>query len=367
LLLPVLGSRNSFIVLAALTLGSGLVLLARLPKAGRRRQWAGGAAAVGVFVLTAFSLPRLSEIIVTEQHRGATLLSQEEGIQTTATIQKSADGEIILYLDAHHQAGDSDGIVGGHRRIAHLAMMVHNDPREVLVIGLGGGVTAGAASLHETANIDIVELSDTVVRASEWFRHVNHDVLRRPNVRLRIDDGRNYLRLTDKRYDVLTADIIHPTQAGSGNLYSVEYFRLCSKALKDDGVMLQWISQRTQEEYELIMRTFLTVFPNATLWAKGALIVGTRKPLEIERASFDRRLQEPSTRAALEQFGIKDFQSLLALYRAGPEEMREFLGPDDLVLTDDRPLTEYYLSLKNDGRPFNISRMRRGDVSKHVR
>ena len=367
LLLPVLGSRNSFLVLAGLTLGGGLLLLASLPPSGRRRHGLSVAVAVGLFALAAFSLPRLSEMILTEQHRGATLLHQEEGVQTTATIQRSAEGQTVMYLDAHHQAEDSASIVGGHRRIAHLAMTLHNDPKDVLVIGLGGGVTAGAASLHEGATIDVVELSDTVVRASDWFRHVNHDVMNRPNVRLRIDDGRNYLRLTDRRYDVLTADIIHPTQAGSGNLYSAEYFRLCANALKDDGLMLQWISQRSQEEYELIMRTFVAVFPHATLWADGALIVGTKKPLEIERDAFERRMREPATRAALEQFGIKDFPSLLALFRAGAEEMREFLGPGDLILTDDRPLTEYYLSLKNDGSPFDISRLSRGDVSRHVR
>ena len=366
-LLPVLGSRASFIVLATLTLGCGLVLLSRLSGPERRRSWAAGVIAVGLFVLASFFLPPLSRIILMEQQQGATLLSQEEGVQTTATIQKNVAGQTVMYLDAHHQAEDSESIVGGHRRIAHLAMTLHNDPKDVLVIGLGGGVTAGAASLHEGATIDVVELSDTVVRASEWFRHVNHDVMNRPNVRLRIDDGRNFLRLTDRRYDVLTADIIHPTQAGSGNLYSAEYFRLCANALKDDGLMLQWLSQRSQEEYELIMRTFLAVFPHATLWAKGALIVGTKKPLEIERAAFERRMREPATRAALEQFGIKDFPSLLALYRAGAEEMRAFLGTDDVILTDDRPLTEYYLSLKNDGRPFDISSMRRGDVSKHVR
>ena len=45
-----------------------------------------------------------------------------------------------------------------------------------------------------------------------------------------IDDGRNYLLLTPKRYDVITADIIQPTTAGADNLYSAEYFRLMRNA-----------------------------------------------------------------------------------------------------------------------------------------
>lgn len=366
-LLPMLGSRASFITLAALNLACGLALLICLPTKQRARHWQTGAAALALFLFAAFSLPRLSELILTSQHRGATLLYQEEGVQTTATLQRNSDGELKLYLDASHQAGDSDGMVADHRRIAHLAMMLHTDPKDVLVIGLGGGVTPGAASLHPQATVDIVELSETVVRASEWFRHVNHDVLRRPNARLRVDDGRNYLRLTDKRYDVLTADIIYPTQAGAGNLYSAEYFRLCREALKEDGLMLQWVSQRSKEEYKLILRTFLNAFPHTTLWARGALIVGTKKPLAIDRTAFERRAQEPVVREALAEVGIRDFQALLRLYRAGDEEMREFLGPDGAMLTDDRPLAEYYLSLTSDGEPFDLSGLRRGDVLKHVR
>ena len=71
-------------------------------------------------------------------------------------------------------------------------------------------------------SVDVVELAASVVRGARLFAAVNYGVLDRPNVRIRVDDGRNYLMLTNKRYDVVTADVIHPIFAGSGNLCSAE-------------------------------------------------------------------------------------------------------------------------------------------------
>ena len=121
----------------------------------------------------------------------------------------------------------------------------------------------------------MVELSPAVVAGAEWFRHVNGDLLRRPNVRMHVDDGRNVLLLTAERFDAITADIIQPHHAGAGSLYSVEYFRLAREALQDDGVMVQWISQRSGQHYKLILRTFLSVFEEASLWGDGSLVVGS--------------------------------------------------------------------------------------------
>src|SRR5205823_6826745 len=140
---------------------------------------------------------------------------------------------------------------------------------------------------HAAAQVDVVELAGSVIRGADWFRHVNGEVLRRPNLHLREDDGRNYLLLTPKRYDVITADIIQPIHAGAGSLYSAEYFRLARNALEEDGLMLQWIGPLPETQYKLIMRTFLSVFPDTTLWYEGSLLVGARHPLQLDPADFE--------------------------------------------------------------------------------
>jgi spermidine synthase len=292
------------------------------------------------------------------------ILWREEGAQTTVSVHRRPGGELVMYLDGLHQANDSLEMVRVHRQIGLLALALHPHPRSALVIGLGGGGTAGAASRHAGVTLDIVELSEAVVRGSNWFRAVNHDVLRAPNARLHVDDGRNFLLLGRRRYDVITADIIQPAHAGAGSLYSAEYFRLGRAALQDGGLMLQWIGRREATPYKLIMRTFLSVFPHATLWADGSLMVGSVQPLRLSRAAFERKLADRATTVALQDIGLGSFDALLARYTAGPEEMRALVGAGE-ILTDDRPLVEYFKTLPAGEAAIDLGGVT-GDARRHV-
>lgn len=216
-------------------------------------------------------------------------------------------------------------------------------------------MTAGALSLVDGLTLDLVELSDSVVRAARWFRHANEDVLNRPNVRLRVDDGHSYLLSTRERYDIVTADIIQPIHAGAGLLYSAEYFRLARHVLAPGGIMLQWIGNRPVSQYNLIARTFLDVFPHATVWAGGTLLVGSTDPLKLDPAAFHAKSLQPGTRSAL---GLVDlaasFDALLSQYTAGPDQLRAFVGPG-FILTDDRPLLEFHRSLPGNEKDIDTS------------
>jgi spermidine synthase len=172
-----------------------------------------------------------------------------------------------------------------------------------------------------------------------------------------VDDGRNVLLLTTERFDAITADIIQPHHAGAGSLYSVEYFRLAREALADDGVMVQWISLRSDQHYKLILRTFLSVFPEASLWGDGSLVVGSKAPLRLSPETFARRLGEPGVREALAPLGVSSFETLQALRVADGPALSAFVGEGPL-LTDDRPLVEYYLSLPRDSRAVDLSPLR---------
>jgi spermidine synthase len=362
-LLPVLGSRMSLLVVAFMYVVAGLMLLAGAPRLRLRVTVGTAVAGVAAFAAAAINLPDPFDVVQARRYRGERLVWREEGVQTTVSVHVGPKDRRVLYLDGLHQANSSAEMTRVHAEIGHLPMALHVDPKDALVVGLGGGITAGAVSTHEAA-VDVVELSQAVVRGSDWFRDVNHDVLRRPNVRLRVDDGRNYLMLTSKQYDVVTADLIQPIHAGAGNLYSVEYFRLARAVLKREGLMLQWIGHRSDAQYKLIMRTFLDVFPHTTLWANGSLMVGATEPLRIDREGFERKLRRPGTRAALAAAGLGGFDALLARYTAGPEELRRLVGAGP-VLSDDRPMTEYHRSIRDDGLPIDLSGVG-GDVQRHL-
>jgi spermidine synthase len=156
-----------------------------------------------------------------------------------------------------------------------------------------------------------VELSESVRKAAALFAHVNFDVLNQPTVRVRVDDGRNFLTLSGETFDVITADILlQPFHAGAGNLYSREYFSLVREALNDDGLVLQWIGHREPSQYALIMRTFLDVFPHATLWFDGNLMVGSIQPLRLTPGTLESKRASAVTAQALDDIGLASFDVL---------------------------------------------------------
>jgi spermidine synthase len=359
-LLPNLGSRWSIILLAAMSFGCGLGLLARSEWRRTTRLFAGAAMSV-VFVLGVWRSPDPFDQFVALRYPRQRIVWREEGVEATVVVHARND-ELTLSVNGNHQASTGRAMVHGHRMIGHLPMLLHWDPRSALVIGLGGGATAGAVSVHDNVEVDVVELAGAVTRGARFFSSINDSLLSRSNVHLRVDDGRNYLMLTPQRYDVVTADVIHPIYAGSGNLYSQEYFRLIRRVLKPGGLAIQWVAG-TDAEYKLIARTFLSVFPDATAWGDGTLLVGGTGPLRLSRRRFEQNVQLPGTLQGARDLGAPTFDQLLGLFRAGSEELRTFVGPG-LILTDDRPLVEYFLSLPRD-RDVDLSPLH-GDVRRYV-
>lgn len=350
LLLPRLGSRVSLIAVAALFLLSGLALQILLMK--RRPLWTLlSAAAALAFVVQTEQVPDPLET-ARRLHSAGKVFFQEEGVQTTVSVAGDV-GSRVLFLDGRHQANDAANMVFVHRRIGLLPAVLHPHPRRALVVGLGGGVTPGGLSQYPGLELDVIELSEGVVRAAPFFSHVNFDLLGRSNVRTRLDDGRNFLLRVQRPYDVITADAILPQHFGANNLNSVEYFRLVRDALAPDGVALHWNGGSTATEYKLILRAFVDAFPHATLWGDGTLMVGSKQPLTLSRRRIETLLAEPTMRSVLALMHVETVDHLIRMFRASPAGIRAYLG-EGPILTDDKPALEYFASLPQDERDLTI-------------
>ena len=349
LLLPTLGSRGSLIAISSLALASSVMLA--WTQRRTRPNFAGFMLMVGpvAFGMSALNAADPFAIVDSQQHRSERIMWREEGIQTTVAVHERGGGARptrILYLDGMHQSDDLGSSAFVHHRIGALPVMLHPNPRRALVVGLGGGATPGAVAQFETVAVDVVELSDAVVQGARFFNHINFNLLQRPNATLRVDDGRNFLLTTRQRYDVVTADIILPRHAGAGALYAKEYFELVRGALAEGGLALQWNGAETETPYKMIMRTFMSVFPYTTLWGDGTLMLGSMEPFTLSASAYDARRQDPKFRELFDW----DLTMLRRNYLAGPERLRQWVG-EGPILTDDKPLIEYFLALpKNDPR-----------------
>jgi spermidine synthase len=357
-LLPLLGSRSTLIALSATTACGAFVLLAVDRGPVLRRAAIAAAAVVGLFLVR---VPDPFDLFLVQRVPDHPLIWKKEGVQTTVSVHQFGSRR-VMFLDGLHQASTVGPLVFGHRRIGHLGPLLHPRANDVLVIGLGGGATAGAASQYPYAHTEVVELSRAVIDGASFFSDVNYNLLNAPNVTVSVDDGRSHLQLSGRRYDVIMADIIQPVHAGAGNVYSAEYFTLVRSALREGGLAVQWVFG-TEAEYKMIMRTFLSVFPHATLWADAGVMVGSLTPLRLEHADVEWKFQVPQTRAALEAIGVKSFEDVKGLYTAGDAKMREFVG-EGPILTDDRPAIEYFLALPR--KDVDLSRLR-SEVAEIIR
>src|SRR2546428_6790701 len=109
----------------------------------------------------------------------------------------------------------------------HLPLRPRPGARDVLVIGLGTGGTAGAVARRGSRRLDVVEIEPAVVEAAgRFFGEANGHVLLDPRTRTLVADGRNFLFTTPDRYDVIISEPSNPGISGLASLFSMELFRL---------------------------------------------------------------------------------------------------------------------------------------------
>ena len=357
ILLPRLGVEATLLLLAYINLALAVALVG---SASGTRRWALPAAAAAAVAVVAIggviAAPDLLTGIFRNRLTGQDVVWVEEGLENMVIVTDNrATGERKMYINGQPQASTVSLIANFHRLIGHLPMLLHPAPTRALVVGLGGGATSGALASHSGTEVEVVELSSAVVQAAPLFEEINGGVLNRPNVRLRVDDGRNVLLLSDGGYDVITADVIRPGHAGAGAVYSKEYFQLAREALAEDGIMLQWLEQLSEERYKLMLRTFVEVFPYVTLWADGALLAGSKRPLALDRTTLERRLADGSARSSLALTGLNTPDDVLRLYTGDRDEALQYLAGESRAVSDDRPYVEFNRSLRHSRRQPNLS------------
>jgi spermidine synthase len=272
----------------------------------------------------------------------------KEGAAGTVSVRR-VGGTRSLAIDGKVDASNAGDMLT-QRLLGLLPTLLHPEPRDALVIGLGSGVTADAAlASGEVQQLDVVEISAEVVEASAYFERENHGVLRKPGVRLLIGDGRSHLRLSDRRYDVIISEPSNPWMAGVAALFTREFFEAVRARLRSGGVFCQWAHTYEMAEQDLrsIVHTFSSVFPDGTMWLVGEsdlLLIGSVDAnMESRLASIARRSMLGSVPTLLTDIAIGARSIpfvLLSLFAVGPHELAAF-GSGAAIQTDDRMSLEF--------------------------
>jgi len=292
---------------------------------------------------------RLGENFLRE---GETLLFYDESESGTVEVREHADdpanGGVTtrrLVIDGNQATYTAVSDMRKNRMLAHLPMLVHPDPRDVLVICFGSGSTFGALAVYGTVErVDCVEIAPAVLECAPFFAEFNLDVLDNPLARVIVDDGRNYLLCTDRRYDVITAEPMPPAVAGVVNLYTVEYYELCRRALKPGGIVAQWIPlyQLAVRDVRMLAASFARAFPHVQLWLTGddIVLLGSDEPLVADRGRFAAAAADPKIVRTLAEVGVPGPEALLDRLALDDAAFRSYVRGFEPV-TDDRPVVEY--------------------------
>jgi spermidine synthase len=238
--------------------------------------------------------------------------------------------------------------------MAYLPKAMHPNASRFLNIAFGMGTTYRSA-LRLGLRTDAVDLSPSVPWQMGTFYSDAGQYLHHPLGRVITADGRNYARLSDHTYDIISVDPPPPVQsAGTGVLYSREFYADAHRRLRPDGLMVQWLYFGvTMDELKQHLHTFRSVFPHVEMLLSpmhgGVYMIGSNSPIEIPTAAVSQRLAAPSVQRDIAQapdywkISGKRWPALLDGMRwLRDDEVDRFAG-DAPLITDDHPTTEYYL------------------------
>ena len=262
--------------------------------------------------------------------KAGTLLYYREGASATVSV-KRLTGTTTLAVDGKTDASNRGDMLT-QKLVAHLPLLLHDNPRDVGIIGLGSGVTLGAALRHPIARADVVEISPEVVEASSFFAAENHDALDDPRTHLIVGDGRSHLLLskrTVRRHHLRAVQSVDCRRRRAVHARVLRSPR--ASGWRPAACICQWANAYNISDRDLrsIVATFRSVFPNGTVWLVGAddvLMLGSSDDGRSTRGSrhIERHWTRPGVADDLAEVSAIEPFALWSLYVGGPEELARY-------------------------------------------
>ena len=365
--IPMAGTRSAQQALMVLAVGAGVLMLVPpatdiKPEGATSKPWRRIVTATVGFVVAVLlinMMPATPQGLIAYGRfidywgEGTVYLHTVEGVDASVAVTQF-EGERSMHVAGKVVASNVPIDMRLQRMLGHLPAMIHEQPRSILIVGCGAGVTAGSFVAHpDVERIVICEIEKHVPEtAAAFFADENYDVLNDPRTELIIEDARHFLATTDEKFDIITSDPIHPWVRGAATMYSAEYFDLVKEHLNPGGVVTQWIPlyESSEAAVKSQLATFVGAFPDATVWNSDiygggydVIALGQVGPTQIDVDALDARLRgNPSLGQSLADVDLNSVVDLLASYANQGRDMTTWLADAELNL--DRNLRLQYLA-----------------------
>ena len=253
----------------------------------------------------------------------------------------------VLRLDGYFQTSEFDEFLY-HESLVQFPLFAHPDPKDVLIIGGGDGGSLEEATKHKNIeNITMVELDKKVIEFSKkYLTKINKDSFDDQRVALKIEDGINFLKNTEKTFDVIILDLTDPS-GESRNLYTKEFYELVSKRLNKKGIL----SLHTEayihypEIFSRIIATLKSVFKYVGNHSVFIPIYGTS--LSFGLCSNDIDFEEIDEDILTKRFNERNIQDLRyinsKIFKSAlvePKYIKEIMKKDTRISTLKNPIEE---------------------------
>ncbi len=364
-----LGTQQAQRILVALSAVAALILLVPVVQT-EARKLAFGARGVlkgALIVVLTFLVVRGVEpppgmlvaygrYMATRLHEQTEIIYMGEGMNSSMAVSLLPNGVLNYHNAGKVQASSEPQDMRLQRMLGHLTTLLPENPRSVLVIGCGAGVTAGAVSIDPAVErLTIAEIEPLVPEVvSTYFSKHNFDVINNPKTRVEVDDARHFLVTTDEKFDAITSDPFDPWVKGAATLYTREFFELVKQRLNPGGVVTVFVQlyESNLEAVKSEVATFLEAFPNGMVFGNtfnnqgyDVVLVGQLQPGPIDLARIDAKLARPEytpLAISLGEIGMYSTVDLFATFAGQGNQLRPWLA--DAQINRDRNLRLQYLA-----------------------
>src|SRR5205807_1958110 len=316
-----------------------------------------GVATAVIALLCITSVPAVPPLLVGYGRWFAHRLANEndfiymgEGMVSSVAVSKLPNGVLNYHNAGKVQASSEPQDMRLQRMLGHLTTLIPANPRSVLVIGCGAGVTAGAVSIdpaveHET----IAEIEPLVPRVvSTYFSEHNFDVVRNPKVTVQNDDARHFILTTKQKFDAVTSDPLDPWVKGAAMLYTREFFDIVKRHLNPDGAVTLFVQlyESNEDAVKSEIATFFEAFPNGIVWGNtnngqgyDLVLLGQAQPTRIDVERIQARLGRPEYAPVAQSLRDIGFYSAVDLFSTYAGQRSDLAGwlKDAMINRDRNP------------------------------
>jgi spermidine synthase len=367
LAIALIGSQQTQMVLIGISAIAGLMMLASAAdEEGKGRTQVASMVLLVVVTggagLLARSVPPMPGLLIAYGRYAATWVGQNEiiysgeGMTASVAVSRTPSGVLNYHNAGKVQASSEPQDMRLQRLLGHMTTLIPENPRSVLVIGCGAGVTAGAVSIDPVLTaVTIAEIEPLVPEVvSKYFSEHNFAVVQNPKVRVHLDDARHFLLTTKEKFDAVTSDPLDPWVKGAATLYTAEFFDVVKEHLNPGGVVTLFVQlyESSDAAVKSEIATFLEAFPNGVVFANtingqgyDLVLVGQldHKPIDVDRVQA--RLDDPANAAiarSLAEIGVYSAVDLFGTYGGRKDDMGGWLA--GAQINRDRNLRLQYLA-----------------------